>query len=116
MVTFAVHAFEDVWTWLTFLGGQMIYFLVFHATPCFLSVVFSNVGSIALGTPGDMRATAKCQISPLPTVLTLWDTWVYVGTFNGSNKSSNIEVTIDNVLCQRTTLGIPDIHPDHCYV
>ena len=71
MVAFAVHAFEDVWTWLAFLGGQTICFLVFHATPRFLSVVFGNVGSIALGAPGDMRAIAKCQMSPLPTVLTL---------------------------------------------
>ena len=116
MVAFAVHAFEDVWTWLAFLGGQTIRFLVFHATPCFLSVVFSSVSSIALGTPGDMRATAKCQMSPLPTVLTLRDTQVHVGTFDGSDKSSNVEATIDNVLCQRTTLGIPDVHPDHRHV
>ena len=116
MAAFAVHAFEDVWTWLAFLGGQMICFLVFHATPCFLSVVFGNVGSIALGAPGDMRATAKCRMSPLPTVLTLWDTWVHIGTFDGSDESSNVEATIDNVLRQRTTLGIPDVHPDHCHV
>ena len=79
-------------------------------------MVFSNVGSIALGTPGDMRATAKYRMFPLPTVLTLRDTWVYVGTFDSSDESSNIEVMIDNVLCQRITLGIPDVHPDHCYV
>jgi len=60
MVAFAVHTFEDVWTWLTFLGSRTICFLVFHATPCFLSVVFGNVSSITLGTPGDMRVTAKC--------------------------------------------------------
>jgi len=59
MVAFAVHAFEDVWTWLAFLGGRMICFLVFYATSCFLSVVFGNVSSIALGIPGDMRVTAK---------------------------------------------------------
>jgi len=98
MVAFAVHAFEDVWTWLAFLGGQTICFLVFHATSCFLSVVFGNVGSIALGAPRDMRVTAKCRMSPLPTVLTLRDTWVYVGTFDGNDESSNVEATIDNVL------------------
>jgi len=98
MVVFAVHAFEDMWTWLAFLGGRTICFLVFYATPCFLSVVFGNVGSIALGTPGDMRVTAKCRMSPLPTVLTLWNAWVHVGTFDGSDESSNVEVMIDNVL------------------
>jgi len=60
MVAFAVHAFEDMWTWLAFLGGRTIRFLVFHAALHFLSVVFGSVSSIALGTPGDMRATTKC--------------------------------------------------------
>ena len=77
----------------------MICFLVFYATLHFLSVVLGNVGSIALGVPGDMRVTAKCRMSPLPTVLTLRDTWVHVGTFNGSNEPFNVEATIDNVLC-----------------
>jgi len=60
VIAFAVHAFEDVKTWFTFLGGCSICFLVLHATPCFLSVVFGYMSSITLGTPGDMRATAKC--------------------------------------------------------
>ena len=58
MVSFAVHAFEDMRTWLTSDGGHAICFLIFHATPRFLSVMFSIVSFIALGTPGDMRATA----------------------------------------------------------
>jgi len=48
-------------------------------------------------------------MSPLPTVLALQDTWVHIGTFNGSDEMSNVEVTIDDVLCQRTALGIPDV-------
>jgi len=55
-------------------------------------------------------------MSPLPTVLILRDTWVHVGIFDGNDESSNVEVTIDNVLRQRTTLGTPDVHPDHCRV
>ena len=58
MVFFAVHAFEDMRTWLTSDGGHAICFLIFHATLRFLSVMFSIVSSIALGTPKDMRATA----------------------------------------------------------
>ena len=116
VITFTVHAFEDMRTWFTFLSGCSICFLILHATPCFLSVVFGCMSSIALGTPGDMRATAKCQMSPLPTVLALWNAWIHIGTFDGSNETSNIEATIYNVLCQRTTLGIPDIQPDHHYV
>jgi len=36
-------------------------------------------------------------MSSLPTVLTLQDTWVHVGTFDSSDESSNVEATIDNV-------------------
>ena len=79
-------------------------------------MVFSSMGSIALGAPGDMRMTTKCQMFLLPTVFALWNTWVYVSTFDGSNKMSNVETMIDDVLCQRTTLGIPDAHPDYCHV
>jgi len=60
MVTLAIHAFEDIRTRLSFFGSHLIYFLVFHTTPHFFSVMFSNVSSIALGTPEDMRTTTEC--------------------------------------------------------
>ena len=74
VILFEVHAFEDVRTWLTFLGGCSICFLVIHATLYFLSMVFGSISSIVLGAPGDMRMATKCQMSLLPTVLALWDT------------------------------------------
>ena len=116
MVSFAVHTFEDMRTWLTSDGGHAICFLIFHATPCFLSVMFGIVSSIALGTPGDMRATAQCQMTPLPTVFTLRNSWVHICSANSCNKSSNIELTIDDVLCTRTALGVPDVHPYYCFI
>jgi len=58
IVSLAIHAFEDMRTWLTNNGSRTISFLVFHATPHILSMVFSIVSSIALSVPGDMRATA----------------------------------------------------------
>ena len=57
MVSFAIYTLEDMRTWLTNLSSRMIYFLVFHAIPCFLSVMFGIMSSIALSTPGDMRVT-----------------------------------------------------------
>ena len=71
MIPFAVHAFEDMRTWLTFLGGCLICFLVVDATLHFLSVVFGSMSSIALSAPGDMRTATKCRMSLLPTVLAL---------------------------------------------
>jgi len=56
MVSFAIYTLKDMRTWLTNLGSHAIYFLVFHATPCFLSVMFSIMSSIALSIPGDIRA------------------------------------------------------------
>ena len=41
MVSFAIHAFEDVRAWLTIFGGRSVCFFVVYATPRFLSVVFS---------------------------------------------------------------------------
>ena len=60
MISFVVHVFEDVRTWLAFFGSYSICFLVIHAIPCFLSVMFGVVSSIAFSTSGDMRVTTKC--------------------------------------------------------
>ena len=116
MISFTIYAFEDVRTWLAFFGGCSISFFVIHTTPCFLSVVFGDMSSIAFSVPRDMRATAKCQMAPLPAVLTLWNTWVHIGISNGSGKTTYIETTVNNILSCRTTLGIPDVHPNHCLI
>ena len=55
-------------------------------------------------------------MAPLPTVLVLRDTWVRVGTLNSSDVASNIKASVDDVLSYRTTLGIPDVYPNHCLV
>ena len=78
--------------------------------------MFNHISSIVLGAPGDMRAIAECQIVPFPTVFTLWNTQVYISTVNSSDISANIESLIDDVLSLRTTLGIPDIYPNHYHV
>jgi len=116
MVSLAIHTFEDMRTWLTNIGSHAIHFLVFHTTPRFLSVVFGIMSSIALNAPGDVRATTKCQMSPLPTVFTLRNPWVHVCSANSCNESSNIKSPIDDVLCVRTALGIPDVHPYYCFI
>ena len=67
--------------------------------------------SIAFSTPGDVKVIT--EITPLPTVLVLWNTWVHVGTLNSSNITFYVKTTVDNVLSCRTTLGIPDVHPNY---
>ena len=116
MVSLAIHTLEDMRTWLTNIGSHVIYFLVFHTAPCFLSVVFGFMSSIALSTSGDVRATTQCQMSPLPTVFTLRNFWVHVCFVNSRNKLPNLKSLIDDVLCTRTALGIPDVHPYYCFI
>ena len=109
MVSLAVHAFEDMRTQLSFFGSCMIQLLVFHAVPCFLSVMFGDVSSIALGTSGDMRSIAECHMVLFLTVLALWNTRVHIGTLNSHDELSDVELMVDYVLCYRTALGILDI-------
>ena len=99
MVAFAIHVFEGMRTQLLFFGSCSICFLVFHTIPCFLSVVFYSVSSVALGAPGDMRSTAECHMAPFLAVFTLQNTQVYVCCLNSYNKTSNIKVSVDDVLC-----------------
>ena len=97
MISFAIHAFEDMRIWLTIFGSCLIHFLILHATPCFFPVMFGHISSIALGISGDVRAIVECQMSPFPAVLTLWNTQVHIDTANSCNELSNIELMIDNV-------------------
>ena len=104
MIFFAIHAFKDMKTWLTIFSSHSICFLILHITLCFLPVMFGHMSSIVLGTPGDVRVTVECWMSPFPAVLTLWNTQIHIGITNSRNKSSNIELMIDNVLYWRIAL------------
>ena len=96
--------------WLPFQSSQVICFLIFHATPHFLPVMFGNMSSITLSASGDMR------VALFPTVLTLRNARVYVRTMDSSYILSNVKLAIDDILCCRTALEIPDVNPNHCHV
>jgi len=53
---------------------------------------------------------------PLPVILALENTQVYIYTLYSSNVASYIETTVDKSLYGHTTLGIPDINPDNGHV
>ena len=78
--------------------------------------MFGDVSSIAFSTSRDMRTTAEYRMALFPAVLALWNIWVHIGTLNGSNKLTYIEATVNDVLSQRTILGILDVHPNHCHI
>ena len=78
--------------------------------------MFGNISFITFSISGDMRAIAECQVAPFPTVLTLRNARVHVHTMDDSYILSNIELAINDVLCCRTALGIPDVDPNHCHI
>jgi len=99
IILFVIHALENVRTWLTNFGSYMVKFFIFGTIPSLFSVIFGRMSSIAFGTPGDMRAMTRCQVTSLPTVFTLRNSWVCVCTLNGSNISFHIKMMIDDILC-----------------
>ena len=104
MVFFAVYALEDMRTQLPFHSHCTIHFLIFYATPHFLSVMFGDMSFIVLSTSRDVRVTTECRMLPFPTILALWNIWVHIHISDGTNISSNVKSMIDDVLCHRTTL------------
>jgi len=59
MILFAIHALEDVRTWLTNFDSCMVEFFIFGATLCLFSVMFGRMSSIAFGIPRDIRVITK---------------------------------------------------------
>ena len=60
IVFFAVYALEDMRTQLPFHSHCTIHFLIFYATPRFLSVMFGDMSFIVLSAPRDVRVTTEC--------------------------------------------------------
>ena len=79
-------------------------------------MMFGNVSSIILSISENIRVTAECQMAPFPTVLTLRNTGVHVCTTDGSYVLFNVELAIDDVLCCRIALRIPDINSNYYHV
>ena len=53
---------------------------------------------------------------PFSTVLALWNVGVHIHAMNSGNVLSKIEVSVDDILCGRPTLQVPDINPNYCYI
>ena len=98
IISFAVYVFEDMRTRLIFFSGCSICFLVIYTTPCFLSVMFGVVCSIAFHTSGNIRVKTEYQMTPFLVVFTLQNIWIYISTTYGSNKLFYVEMTVNNIL------------------
>jgi len=92
-----IQAFERVGAWFPFLGFQSwrIDLGVCFATPSEFSMMFRFVWTVTFDTFGTLDSARKCYVTPLPAVFALWDAGVHVGSPNGHDVVSDIEIPID---------------------
>jgi len=56
------------------------------------------VWTVTLKTLGPLDMTYPGHVTPLPTILALWYTWVHVGSSYSSDEASDIEASVDDFL------------------
>jgi len=57
-----------------------------------------------------------CIAALLPAIFALGNTWIHVGTVNGSNESSYVESLVVKGFGFRAALSIPDVNPYNGHV
>ena len=72
-------------------------------------VINGLIGAITLDAFCTLDSTHILYMTSFPTVLTLWNFRVHIGTTNCGNKAANVEPSVDKGPCFHTTLGIPNI-------
>ena len=72
-------------------------------------VINGLMGAITLNVFCTLDSTHILCMIPFPTVLTLWNSRVHIGTTNCGNKAANVEPSVDEDPCFCTTLSIPNI-------
>jgi len=86
-----------VGAWFSFLGFQswQVNLGVCFATPSEFLMMFGFVWTVVFDTFGTLDSAQRCCMSPLPAVFALWDARVHVGSPNGHNVVSDVEIPID---------------------
>ena len=87
--------------------------LIHFATPSKLSMVFSLVRAIALGTLGSLDTVGHSCMSPSLAVIVLRDARVHVGFSNGRNKFLYIKTLVNKSFGHTPTLNIPNVDPNN---
>jgi len=65
--------------------------------------------AITLHTFSPLDTAYSSHVTPLPTVLTLKNTQIYIGPAYCSDITSNIEMSVDNFLGVGPILHVPDV-------
>ena len=97
VIATAVQTFEQMRTWLAFLGFQSwwVDLGVGFATPAKFSVVFGFVRTITFNILGFLDFAGECCVTPLPTVFALWNSGVHVGSSDSCDEVADVEVSVD---------------------
>ena len=72
--------------------------------------------TVTLKTLGLLDMTYSSRVTPLPTILALWYTWVYVGSLYSSDEASDIKASVDDFLSIWPTLSVPNVNPNDGHV
>jgi len=78
--------------------------------------MFIFMQSITFDTPKPLNLVRESSVISLPAIFTLWYTRVHVYTTHSGNEYSYVEAPINKSFHFETTLDIPNINPNYCYV
>ena len=118
IITTAVRVFEKIQIQFVFFCFRVwwIHFFVGFATSPKLTMVFKFVRSITLNTLRSLNSTRYGGVSPFPTIFTLWNTKVHVGSSDCDDILFHIKVLINKAFGLTSTLNIPDINPNNRHI
>ena len=111
MIALAVDTFEGVRARLTLFGFevQRINLEVGLTTPDKVAVVFNFVRAVTFQASCTLKLTCEgvtCEggVTPLPTILVLWDTRVHIGLSDSYNITADVEALVDKFLGSQAVL------------
>ena len=114
MITFVVGTLEGIETQFPLLcfKSKKISLFISFTTLDKLLVMYRLVRATTFDTSHALNSAYTYSMISLPTILTLWNTRVYISTMNTSDISTNVETSVDKFLGLCTTLGIPNVNPN----
>ena len=79
-------------------------------------MMFSFIQTIVLDISWILYIASESSVAPFPAVFTLGYTGIYVCISNDSDEVAYIEVSVNKTFCFTTTLNIPNVYPNNCYI
>ena len=79
-------------------------------------MVFRFVWTVTLDAFSSLNVTQKGGVSPLPAILALENSRIYVRTSNCGNVIAHIEAPVNEKFSIFSTLNIPDVDPNDGHI